>query len=308
MTLGAKLSYKLSQDFFDASGDKLSSADASFPDGIPERFHDAVLLFQSAYGVTNRFSLWLDVPLVFRKESATTGISDWGLGDIESGGRYRFLGSKDSPLEVSGQVLAKFGTGDSDVSFVDPTLGKTGDLPLGTGNTDVEVGLESKWHALPTFAMRAGAAYRVRFDALAEYLQTERVMISSTDASVSASLPVGNFKIDWGDEIRSHFGGVGQFGPILLGLDARYFYRRTTDIKAVLITQNGGAIDFTTTPVQLRSTWLFTAVPTIGCALSDAWTLSLEVDWPLFGEVYPTLPLVESLVGQKYSMEIRYVF
>ncbi len=305
-SLGFMGSYMHSTKFFNSSGSREESSHSSYPGSSAEEYHDASLVIRTAYGITDNFGLWFDLPLVYRKEVQALHAGDWGLGDIHAGLRYIFFRSPKDAVEVGFDLQSRFPTGDTDVHFSDPIRGRSGELPLGTGNQDLSLGLVSRWHALPWLSLDLRGLYTFRFSALVEYLQAPTTLQISADGSQQALLPTGNLNIDWGDEVF----GEGRLGfQILPNLSflagIQYMFRRTTYVQNFEIQPDNDVVPVTQ---QLSKAFQLSGVPTLLAHISKRIEVLVSTEIPIMGENSPTFPLVESLSGYRYRLEVSYAF
>jgi hypothetical protein len=305
-SIGFSGSYMHSDQFFNDSGSLENVDHASYPGSNPENYHDANFTIRAAYGVTDALSLWFDFPLVYRKETESIFASDWGMGDIQGGLRYMFYRSPQKIFEIGFDLNSRFPSGDTDVHFSDPTRGRSPELPLGTGNQDLSLGLASRTKWLDWLSVDVRGHYNFRFSALVEYLRAPATLQISADQSQQALLPTGNLEIDWGDEIFAE-GRLGfeltSYISILAGV--QYLYRQTTDVENFTFEPSGNIVR---TPQSLPSSYLLTGVPTLLTQLTPHITLLAAAEIPIAGENSPTFALVESLTGYKYRLEVAYVF
>ncbi|MFH1017004.1 MAG: hypothetical protein V1798_02335 [Pseudomonadota bacterium] len=299
----------VSDDFFTSSGSLKDSSDPSFRDGTQEQFIDLTFLLSAEYGLTDDLTLWLDFPLAYRKETLAFNASNFGLGDTHAGAAFRFWGRPSSALEAAFGIEGRFPSGDTQIGFSQASTGHSLKLPLGTGNQDLAPLALLKWHITPALSWDADFSYAFRFAADVEYLQTTTILQASADQTQTASLPVGNLHIDWGDEVR--LGSRWAWRParwnfVALRLD--YLYRRPTRIRNFNFTVNGSTFDSAVDDARLDSAMLLTVTPSWTLELSRDVSLLMNLAIPVWGESYPTLPLVESLVGLKAELGIAYAF
>lgn len=305
-SLGAQLSYKFSKDFFDASGSK----NTALSDGSEQHYHDFVSLFQGAYGLTDRLTLWLAIPFVFRKETSSFDAKDTGLGDVEAGARYLVWKSPSEFFQVAFDLFTKSPSGDTNVSFSDPSRGIEPELPLGKGTIDVGLAASALQKLKSTIQIQEWVGYVFRLSALVEYLATTSLIFSDSQGNLF-SLPVGNLRINWGDEIHT---GIrfswNFFRKTTFISDVNYLYRGNSTIGDFQLTTVGSITESTPVELNLASAYFLSITPGFIFKIQDQLKLQVAVEIPLFGESYPTLPLafVESMTGNLYQLGISYEF
>ncbi len=303
-SFGLLFSYQHSGDFYDSSGTK----QGTFSDNSQQSYHSFISTIASAYGLTDRLTLSLAIPIVYRKETKTFDAQDSGLGDVTTGARFRFFGAEDLSYEFAFELNGKFPTGDTDVSFSDPSTGKKAELPLGAGNSDISLGVLAKQHFGKRISLEEKIAYTFRLDALVEYLSTSSVGFTADDGTVF-TLPIGNLKIDWGDEVWAGATLMWEVFPnFALASHVQYLYRRPTIIEDFLIAPNGASIDSSRQNINISSAHFLNIRPSLLSQITKDLKLAASVELPILGENYPTLYFVESMVGLRYQLELHYGF
>ena len=298
-----------SRDFFDPSGTRKNSSDPTFLGGTREEYVDFVFMISAAYGLTDDLAFWLDFPLLYREERLAYHADKFGLGDVRAGAEYRFFGRPQSAWEASFGLSGRFPSGDTDIGFSDSSQGNSLKLPLGTGNLDLSPLLSLKWHAADAFSWDLNLGYAVRFSAEVEYLQSPTILQASADQTKTAQLPVGNLNIDWGDEFTLGSRWAYRFAPWnFLALRMDYLYRRPTRVRNYIFTINGSTLNSAADNNYLPSAMWLTLTPSWTVDLSREISLHAALTIPIWGRNYPTLPLVESLVGFTGEMGILYAF
>jgi hypothetical protein len=296
-------SYGNSSDFF-VGGERRGSA----PDGTSQDYDDWTFAFEAAYGLTDRLNLWLSIPLVDRTESLAYHASDTGMGDATAGARYRFWRSDDKNHEAAFEWNGRFPSGDTDVHFVDPARGERGELPLGKGSSEIEPGILYRRRFLDDFTVLLSASYAFSFSALVEYLSTSPVALPASDGTIY-SLPVGNLRIDWGDRLsaRAAF-GYRFLDRFRVEGNVTWFHRRPVTIRSFTMGQSGNTITSLAGTVTSGSSRLLTVTPAFSAQLLERLRLRVSAEIPLSGRNYPFLPVVESAVGNRYSLEVQHGF
>jgi hypothetical protein len=301
-------SFRRSSEFF-AGGERRETT----VEGLSETFDDWVFAFETAYGLTDRWGLWLSIPVIHRNASLSTPSQTYdagktGLGDVTAGARYVFFHSGSGATEAALDLNGKFPSGDTGVHFINAATGDTAQLPLGGGYSEIEPGLALRQRFGNRLSAFLSAAYAFRFSALVEYLSTDSIPFAASDGTVYL-LPVGNLRVDWGDQLTLR-GALGWdvFGPLRIETGTTWFYRRPLRIHSFGVTQSGTTI--TTTPADQTSgsSQLFTLTPAVSADLSENLRLRASADIPLLGRNYPLLPVVESAVGNTYRLEASYAF
>ncbi|HLG19491.1 MAG TPA: hypothetical protein VI895_06705 [Bdellovibrionota bacterium] len=302
--VGFDTHYRLSDQFFDSSG----SLTSTFPDGGTERFHDVQFTIESAYGLTNELTIWLNFPLAYRMETDLLRVDTFGLGDVRAGVHYRFWGGPEEVPEMAFGVFGKFPSGGTAIGFSDPTRGVEPDLPLGDGSLDLTPIFLAKQHLARTFSLEEAVSYTFRFDSLVEYLRTDPVSQTAPDGTIY-SLPVGNLEIDWGDEVDLRLRLAWKFlPPLTLAGEGHYFYRRSTELRGFALSVINGSLAATPASTSLSSGYVVSVRPSLLWEFGKEWALRVAAEIPLKGESYPNIPLVESLVGNAYQCEVRHAF
>ncbi len=303
------VSYAYSTDFYDGNGNRKDSSDPSFPDGSPEHYHDLVLSLGFEYGLLDSLGFWIDAPLVYRTETASLNASDFGIGDVGVGTRFRFWRTDNEAAEFATELSSRFPTGNTDIAFNDPSTGRSARLTTGRGSRNIALSLLAKEHLLQRrFSLEETFAYRFLLKSTVEYLRTTSILQTAPDGSI-VSLPVGNLKIDWGDEITA--GGTARwrfFEHYVISLGGEYFYRFSTNIDAFTFSSTGSTLKITPVTQTASSAYVLSILPSFSWEPAEDLRIRATVSIPLAGASYPTLPFVESLVGNRYQLEIRYAF
>jgi hypothetical protein len=201
-----------------------------------------------------------------------------------------------------------FPSGDSDISFADPSTGKKQELPLGKGTGDLVVSLFFKQHPLKVLGFEESGNYTYRRGRRVEYLQTTSVAQTAPDGSIVV-LPVGNLNIDWGDELNARGRVTWKLlSQLTLAAEVSYLYRYSTTVEDFALSTASGSL--TSDPLNLTSghSYYMSARPSLLWEIGKDLKLQASVEIPILGNNYPTLPLVESLVGNSYQLEVRYGF
>jgi hypothetical protein len=299
-----------SKDFFDSSGTRRDSSDPTFPSGAQEHFVDLTFLMSAMYGLTDNLTLWLDFPLMYRNESLAYDTSDFGLSDIRAGAVYRVLGRNTPAFEAAFGVAGRFPSGTTNVGYSNPATGDKLQLPLGTGTLDLTPLLLFKWHPARGFSWNADIAYTFRFAAVVEYLQSPTIpQASAGDPQTTVNLPVGNLKIDWGDELNLGTRWaytLSEWNTIAVGAD--YLYRRPTSIRNFNFTVNGSSFSSAVDDLVSGSAALLTVTPAWTVHLNRNTSVRVAARIPVWGKSYPTLPLLESLVGISGEVGVSHAF
>lgn len=298
-----KSSFTRSTEFFVGS-----NRQSTFSDGSSHKYNDWVFAFQSAYGLTDELNLWLSIPIVYRKESIAYGASDAGMGDFRAGVRYLFWKSKSGATETAFDLNGKFPSGDTDIHYADPATGNRAELPLGGGYSEIEPTFTFRQRFLDRLSAVVQAAYAFRISALVEYLSTPTVNFTAGDGTVYA-LPIGNLRINWGDQVTLR-GTVGYrfWERFRLEGGVTWLYQRPVTIHSFDLIQNGDTITSTPRTLQSSSSQLWIITPALSADLSKSWRLRAAADLPIMGKNWPVLPIVESAIGNTYSLEVICAF
>ncbi len=142
-----KAYHKIAANFF--------TADDTFGTGAEgfEEFTDYTVNYYGEYGLTDRVTLISQVP-VRRSENTTTGesVDNFGVGDIDIGLRYKLLDANKWVLSSQFLYKAPFLYDEDD------------DLPLGNGQSDLEVRLQAGRSLYPYGYIGLEVGYRFRFE------------------------------------------------------------------------------------------------------------------------------------------------
>lgn len=303
--LGVSFQYAYGSSVFDSQGNRMGA----YPRQTPERYYDLVARVLGEYSLTDRLAMWIDFPIVYRKETHAIKASDWGIGDVEAGALYRILPNRLKWLDLGLGLGAKFPSGDTDLGVSNATTGQTLDLPLGSGTSDVTPFLALLASFTKQAYLQAWAAYTFRFDTTAEYLRTDPIGQTAPDGSI-VNLPIGNLSVDWGDEFEASTAFAWSvWKPLTLKTGIHAFFRKTTVVRDVKITTNSaGQLDFVPNPISLSSSQVFSLEPAVIYAVSGTTSVVASAKIPLRGENYPTISYVESYAGNRFKLEIRYAF
>lgn len=301
--ISLRSSYKRSSDFFVGSRRQDSAGDNTF-----QKHEDWAWVFRAIYGLTDRLNLWLSVPIVYRNESRLYNASDAGMGDFTTGVRYLFWQSKKGQSKAAFDLNGKFPSGDTDVHFSNPSTGDQSELPLGTGCHEIEPAFIFQQRIYRNVSALLQASYTFRISALVEYLSTSNIDFTADDGTVYA-LPVGNLRIDWGDQITLR-GSLGYkfLKRFRLETGVTWFYRHPITIDSFDVTQNGDTITSTPKKLKSSSSQLWVVSPSLFVHLTKRWSVRATADIPILGKNWPILPLVESAVGSNYSFEVVCAF
>lgn len=284
-------SYKASDEVFTSGGD-LTSGVAP----LGQKYLDVTAQFDVAYGLSDRFTLHMHLPFLYRQEENVYNSTHYGLGDAAVGVRYLF--TKKTHFSLAGDVTAKFPTGDTGtVGFAGSIKPK---IPLGTGNTDVTTRMLFQQSVSTFFAIEESVGFKWRSKALVDYLTTTPLL-------------VGNLTIDWGDEILGDLFmrfNVSKRWSIRAG--GHYLKRFSTDVDSFTInTDTNGAITSSTPAnISLGQSSYAAAKLNVSYVCANDWMIQASWVHPVWGKSYPlaSLAFVESMIGETFSLGIRRVF
>jgi hypothetical protein len=286
-SLSLETSYMNSDHFYDANGNRTLST--------TEDYYDVLSTVHAVYGLTNNWSLWFSFPVVYRTERKTLNAKDWGVGDVETGARYRFFANGPWGMEAAGGFEARLPSGETDISLAN-------ELPLGTGDTRLTPKVLMKLHPTPNVSVGASVGYTFRMDATVEYLWTDPLPASD-------GLPRGNLNIDWGDELHARTETAWRILPWLsIGAGGNFMLRQPTTIRSFVFAPTASGFDSVPVTFESNTSWILSVLPSILFRASDRATLAVSADIPVLGNSHTVLPLAESLVGNRYIAEVRYAF
>lgn len=300
---GLSNSFRRSSEFF--VGSHKQDTDVS---GNPHQYDDWVLTVEAAYGLTDRWSLWLSIPFVYRNESRLYNASDHGMGDAAAGMRYVLWRSQKESSEIAFDLSGKFPSGDTDVSAADADPGKIAELPVGGGYSELEPAFALRHRFARFLSADLYAGYAFRFSALVEYLATPTFPFAASDGTIYY-LPLGNLKIDWGDQVtlRGKF-VVEPAAHWFLEAGIAYLYRRPTLVRSFVLTQVESAITSERQDLEADASQLLTVSPALSAEFAKNWKVRASAEIPVLGDNYPILPIAESAVGNTYRLEVRHGF
>ncbi|MFH1263600.1 MAG: hypothetical protein V1495_09205 [Pseudomonadota bacterium] len=300
---GIQTSYRRSDHFFIGTDRRSTAAD-----GSSLAFDDFILSFRGAYGLTDRMTLWLELPVVYRSEGEKYDAQDQGVGDTTAGVRYLLFGTSEK-TQGAFDLNGRFPSGDTGVGFADPATGRKPKLPLGTGCSEIEPGLFLRHRFGKVLSTDLGASYAFRLSALVQYLSTSNIALTASDGTTIYQLPAGNLKIDWGDQLTLR-GRVGfEVTPSFhLEAGAVWFHRWPTLVHSFALTQAGNTITSAPQDLESGASRLLSTEPALSLRISRRWRIRASASIPILGDNYPVLPVVESAVGNSYRLEAHYEF
>lgn len=287
-------------------GDKTSL----FPNNTQETYIDASSTLFLAYGWTDTFTLYADVPFRYRKESKTYRVDALGVADITVGLRYGIAREKQKLPWMAVDVAAKFPTGKSSIGFNDASQGISATLPLGTGNTDLSAAFIFQQFAGSSFEFQQVVNYTYRIKALTQYLTSTNFSFSDSNGNVYA-LPVGNLEIKWGDEIEVQAGTRARLHErLFLSLTASYLWRFNTTVDSFVFTPSGGSTDASRQEILFSQSHYLSGTLELSYRASSGWIYALGWSHPILGRNYPiaSLAFVESLLGETFSLGLSRAF
>jgi hypothetical protein len=292
--IGLQYSFMRSHDLFDSNKDKIRSV---------EQYVDHIFLFDIGYGLTDEISLRIQLPFGYRMEDDLSKASDMGLGDIVLSVYYRIFKHPHRFFQSAVRIAGKFPSGDSSIAYKGTNPDSFTQLPLGSGQTDVAFSLLAK-EVLSRFSSSQEFGYRHRFSDIVEY---KRAVQQYTDPTTNqlVTAAVGNGEIEFGDELFANLSFlVDLIEGLSFGAEGNFIYFFSGSVEDY-------AIDFTTITrnhIKLPSGYIFHVLPQARINFLNPWEISLGVKVPLLGKNYPVEPLVQSLVGIEYILEVSYAF
>ncbi len=302
--LSLDFDYSYSKHYFSSSGSRRTL----FSDGSEEHYHDLRTVLSGTYGFTPELTLWIDLPIIHRKETRTLNAEETGLGDVRAGTLYRFWANDAQSFSLTADLAGKFPSGETNIGFVDTATGRRAQLPLGSGNGDLYFGIRVNQDFGSRWSLEFTPGYTVRFDALAEFLVSTPIIFETSDGTLY-SLPIGNLKIDWGDEMTAQSSLFwSASAKLFLSLHLNYLYRLSTHIAGFTLSSVGDALVSERSNLVFSAAQLLTARPAILWKATEKLRLEASVGIPVWGKNYPTVPMVESMVGNRYQLGIQYGF
>ncbi len=292
-----KFSRMNSSEFYNSSGDKLKSSDPSFPGGLRQDYSEILFLLGFSYCFIDGLKFYFDFPIRSRQETSSLGGEKTGIGDLSISAEYLFLKS----INASVLTSLKLPSGSTNLSYKQEDLLPYEKLPLGTGQTDFHIGL--KIRQILSFAKFSQTAkYRFRFAGTPSYMQNEQVTFTDTQTATSQAYPLGNRKIDFGDEVEFFFDAEFFFlKKFSLGLSGLYTFGRTTIVTVSSVNTD----DIQSFKAGIPSYHYFKLSPIGRFYAKRNLSVFFEVDLPVAGKNYPVIPAVNSLVGITYCAGIN---
>ncbi|MFH1726822.1 MAG: hypothetical protein ABIA04_00195 [Pseudomonadota bacterium] len=266
-------SFSQSYHFYDSLGNFLEVTDLTYYNNFTTLSID--------YGITDHFSMGINIPLAFRKISKTAGYSTIGLADVYFDLFYEVLNLEDPTTSIAVYVCPKFPSGSTSSSINGETQ-----LPLGNGQIEIGAGLRIKQQFLEYFAAQVTSLYTYKFAAIAEYLK-----ISITDST--GSYDIGNRKIDFGDDIDTRLDLM--FSPIKqlnLQVSGRFIYNFKTKIDDSYIPYISTAIDTNAGSTDSQG-YILSIIPKIVYAPIKNIEIFVQNEIPLMGTRYPVAYISE---------------
>ena len=309
--LQIEFGYKESSKFYDAAGNLQNQ----FSGGERLSFKDFSTEFAGSYGLSHKLMLWLELPLIYRRESRIFNASGFGVGDLQMGARV-LLAKLPSKTEIAFDLSGRFPSGETDIGFVDSTQGLNIALPIGMGVFGLRPSFLIQQNFTSKSFVRVFGSYTARFGDYVEYLTTGTTLVTDSQGNVF-QIPFGNLRIDWGDELRTGIQVQGRIGKsISLGLESTYMYQFKTKIQQTNLITSGTSFDFVGSTASSARSEFVTVTPWLAFH-TGSWRIKVGSDLEslfgdgIYGESYPsflTQTFVQSMVGNKYFAELRYDF
>lgn len=278
--------FTAAEDRFDSAGKMLYANQRRIEHGLHFKFD---------YGVTDRLTASLDIPLLYRMENVSLRADDFGFGDS----RAALIYSLTAPANDFGAALfteLKMPSGDSDVQLLTLAGAADRELPLGSGQYDLTLGVQLR-QRLSRLVVQAELAFVERFPDLVEYAQA----FQTTAGSVTA---VGNLRVNYGEEILS--------GLLLKWSLADRFRLGAAARLRYMLEGSIDRFDITATSIEKKSStlpagYLLTVTPRAEWDITSRLSSRLAVDVPLAGEDAP-VSLADPLIGLNTSVMLSYGF
>jgi len=124
------------------------------------------------YGIAKRAEFWWTLPTHYARLTNNlldTNTSKYGMGDPSFGYRHELYRASAPTVSVAGKVFYKAPGGDDSPGNYTGGPNTFNNIVLGTGTSDMGIGLEAKKQAGP-FSARLGVAYTHRFSGAVGYL------------------------------------------------------------------------------------------------------------------------------------------
>ncbi|RLB58480.1 MAG: hypothetical protein DRI34_04685 [Deltaproteobacteria bacterium] len=223
MSVGSR--FLISDSFFNSDGDIAPA---------PYRYFVSVLDFHGAFGFTDNWTMWLDLPLVWSEQTdnGANRRADGELGDAEAGLLYQFYRSADPLVSLGLGVRWKLPTGNEAPG--NRTVNITG-----TGTTDIELFFTGRWQVWRYLALGGGLGYNVRLPGAVQFLSDRHSSIT-------------NAFLDLGDELFFRLQATAALEWLALRLTGEFRWRFPTKVGMAeyraeqvdwSVPKNGGSSD-----------------------------------------------------------------
>lgn len=195
--------FVIADAFFDSHG-KIAAA--------PFRYFISVLDFHGAFGFTDNWTMWIDLPVVWSEQtdSGANRRADGELGDSQAGLLYQFYRSADPLVSLGLGLRWKLPTGNEAPG--NRTVNITG-----TGTTDIEMFCTGRWQAWRYLSLGGALGYNVRLPGAVQYL-------SDRNSSIT------NAFLDLGDELFIRLEATAANEWLALRLTGEFRWRFPTKV------------------------------------------------------------------------------
>lgn len=243
----------------------------------PKKYNISIMDVHGAFGFTENWTLWTDIPIVWSTElqTARSRSADGELGDSRVGLLYQFFRRNDPTLSMGMGLLWKLPTGNEAPGAKNLNI-------TGTGSTDVELFYSGRAQLLRFLAIDWSGGYNIRFPGTVQYLSDRQSYIT-------------NAFLDLGDELFLQVGVTGAIDMLAVGISAEFRYRFPT--KVGMPEYRAEVVDWTV-PKNNNSSEQDTFIIFNGADYAD---------WDVHERLDPTRPLASN-AGYLFSIRPRILF
>ncbi|MBW1871055.1 MAG: hypothetical protein JRJ19_03270 [Deltaproteobacteria bacterium] len=191
--------------------DSYFNSDAKIDDA-PYKYSVSIMEFFGAFGFTENWTMWLNIPVVCSTESDVerARTSNGDIGDCETGALYQFFRRSDPTLSMGLGLRWKLPTGSEAPGA--QTFNITG-----TGITDVELFYLGRWQIIQNLSVGWATGYNIRFPGSVQYLFDRHTSIT-------------NAFLDLGDELFFRIEAIGAIDMLSVSVTAEFRYRFPTKV------------------------------------------------------------------------------
>ncbi len=260
--------YLYSDAYFDSDA-KIGSA--------PMKYSMSILDIQGAFGFTENWTLWVDIPIVWstERDAARARSAEGEMGDSQVGLLYQFFRRNDPTLSMGMGLRWKLPTGNEAAGAKNVNI-------TGTGSTDVELYYIGRSQLLRFLSIDWSGGYNIRFPGTVQYLSDRQSYIT-------------NAFLDLGDELFLKVGATAAIEMLAFSLSAEFRYRFPT--KVGMPEYRAEILDWTV-PKNGNSREQDTFIIYNGANYAD---------WGVHQRLDPTRPLVSN-AGYLFTLTPRILF